>query len=155
MTYSPQDFASTNAVVEVAVVICLKSLLSQVHKATDDDLESTDAEMFIPKKKARKVKNKSPIDAAVVETLDLVKEVVKNDPTKYLINFMREEMDKARDHELKLFHLLQSSKPTTNNAFGAYDPQQQGSSGIYLGQSGFSNEAPGSGMLQSLYNQWY
>ena len=91
-----------------------------------------------------------------METLDLVKEVVKNDPTKDLINFMREEMDKARDHELKLFHLLQSSKPSVNNAFGAYDPQQQGSSGIYQGRSGFcSSEAPGSGMLQSLYNPWY
>ena len=93
-----------------------------------------------------------------METLDLVKEVVKNDPTKELINFMREEMAKARDHELKLFHLLQSSKPSVNNAFGTYDPQQQGSSGIYQGQSGFcSSEAPGSGsgMLQSLYNPWY
>lgn len=92
----------------------------------------------------------------MVETLDLVKEVVKNDPTKDLITFMREEMDKARDHELKLFHLLQSSKPSMNNAFGANDPQQQGSSGIYQGHSGFSSsEAPGCGMLQSLYNQWY
>lgn len=132
------------------------SSLSQVDKATDDDLESTENEMFIPRKKARKVKNKSPIDAALVETLDLAKEVVKNDPTKELINFMREEMDKARDHELKLFHLLQSSKPSVNNAFDAYDPQQQGSSSIYQGQSGFcSSEAPGSGMLQSLYNPWY
>jgi len=132
------------------------SSLSQVDKATDDDLESTENEMFIPRKKARKAKNKSPIDAALVETLDLVKEVVKNDPTKDLINLRRQEMDKARDHELKLFHLLQSSKPSVNNAFGAYDPQQQGSSGIYQGQGGFcSSEAPGSGMLQSLYNQWY
>ena len=92
----------------------------------------------------------------LVETLDLVKEVVKNDSTKDLINFMREEIDKARDHELKLFHLLQNSNPSANNAFSAYDPQQQGSSGIYQGQSGLcSSEAPGSGMLQSLYNQWY
>ena len=36
-------------------------------------------------KKARKAKNKYPIDAALVETLDFVKEVVKNDPTKDLI----------------------------------------------------------------------
>ena len=68
------------------------SSLSQVDKFTSDDLESTENEMFIPRKKARKAKNKSPIDAALVETLDLVKEVEKNDPTKYL-----EEMDKARN----------------------------------------------------------
>jgi len=65
-------------------------------------------------------------------------------------------MDKAREHELKLFHLLQSSRPSASNAFGAYDQQQQGTSGMYQGQSGFSgSEAPGSGMYQSLYNQWY
>ena len=65
-------------------------------------------------------------------------------------------MDKARDHELKLFHLLTCSKRSVNNEFSAYDPPQQGSSGIYQGQGGFcSSEAPDSGMLQSLYNQWY
>jgi len=109
-----------------------------------------------------------------METLDLVKEVVKNnatkkkkqrilrlvpmayDPTKDLINVLREEMDNVSDHELKLFHLLQSSKPSVNNAFSAYGPQQQRCSGIYQGQGGFcSREAPGSGMLQSLYNQWH
>ena len=110
----------------------------------------------LPIKRARKEKKKSPIDAALVETLDLVKEVVKNDPTRDLINFMREEMDKAREHELKLFYLLQSSRPNPRSAFTAYDQQQQqGTSGMYQGQSGFSgSEAPGSGMYQSLYNQW-
>lgn len=45
--------------------------------------------MFIPIKKSKKSKKQIPynIDAALVETLDLVKEVVKNDPTKDLINF--------------------------------------------------------------------
>ena len=70
----------------------------------------------------KKKKNKSPIDVAVVETLDLVKEVGKNDATKDLINFLREELDKAHDHELKLFHLLQSSKPSGNIAFSALGP---------------------------------
>ena len=46
-------------------------------------------------------------------------------------------MDKARDHEFKLFHLLQGSKRSVNNAFSAYDPPQQGSSVIYQGQGGF------------------
>ena len=135
------------------------SSLSQVDTANVEDLESTESaetEMFIPIKRARKEKKKSPIDAALVETLDLVKEVVKNDPTRDLINFMREEMDKAREHELKLFYLLQSSRPNPRSAFTAYDQQQQqGTSGMYQGQSGFSgSEAPGSGMYQSLYNQW-
>ena len=80
----------------------------------------------------------------------------KNDPTRDLINFMREEMDKAREHELKMFHLLQSSRPNASSAVTAYDQQQQGTRGMYQGQSGFSgSETSGSGMYQSLYNQWY
>ena len=47
-------------------------------------------------------------------------------------------MGKAREHELKLFHLLQSSRPSASYAFGAYDHHQQGTSGIYQGQSGCS-----------------
>jgi len=35
------------------------SSLCQVDKATDDDLESNENEMFIPRKKGRRVKNKS------------------------------------------------------------------------------------------------
>ena len=52
------------------------SSLSQVDRATDYDLESNENEMFILRKKSKKSKkkkkkNESPIDVAVVETLDL------------------------------------------------------------------------------------
>lgn len=44
----------------------------------------------------------STIENAIAESLDFVKEVVRNDPTKDLIRFMREKMEKSREHELKL-----------------------------------------------------
>lgn len=43
----------------------------------------------------------STIENAIAESLDFVKEVVRN-PTKDLIRFMREKMEKSREHELKL-----------------------------------------------------
>jgi uncharacterized protein YbbK (DUF523 family) len=110
--------------------------------------------MFIPIKRAKMEKRKEQHDAAVVETLELVKEVVRNDPTKDFINFMKEEMDKARAHELKLFQLIQSSRPSASNSFSTYD--QQGTIGTYQRQSGFnSSETSGSGMYPPMYNQWY
>ena len=37
--------------------------------------------------------------------MKVVEDVVNNDPTKDLINFMTEEMEKSRQHEMKLFEL--------------------------------------------------
>lgn len=141
---------------------------SPVDKGSDDDRESTasaETDMFIPIKRAKKEKKKNQFDTAFAETLEIVKEVVKNDPTKDLINFMREEMDKAREHELKLFQLLHSSRPNGSNGLSIYDQQgnsglsiydQHGNSGMYQRQSGINgSQTPGSGMYQSMYNQWY
>ena len=44
------------------------------------------------------------------DVLNMVRETVSNDPTKELINFTREEMDKSRQHELQLFQMLQAHK---------------------------------------------
>ena len=41
-----------------------------------------------------------------MEASELVKEVVNNDSTKELINFLREEMSRSREHELKMIQLL-------------------------------------------------
>lgn len=81
--------------------------------------------------------------------------MVINDHTKDLINFMREEMDKAREHELKLFNLLQNSRHNASSGFRGYD-QQQGTNGMYHGGSGCSeSEIPSTGMYHFLYNHWF
>ena len=43
------------------------------------------------------------LDATTVEVMKLVKATIENDQTKELITFMREEMEKSREYELKLF----------------------------------------------------
>jgi hypothetical protein len=47
------------------------------------------------------------MDAAVLELIGLLK-VVNNDTSKDMISFLREEMDKSREHELKLIQMLNS-----------------------------------------------
>ena len=68
--------------------------------------EDPKGELFIPIKKRKKEKPKEKLAAVVVEAAELVKEVVNNDPTKDLISFLREEMNKSREHELKMIQLL-------------------------------------------------
>ena len=70
-------------------------------KSLQDELGNNgDSEggIFIPIKKRKKEKPKEKLAAAVMEAAELVKEVVNNDPTKDLISFLREEMNKSREH---------------------------------------------------------
>ena len=43
---------------------------------------------------------KDKLDTTTTEVLNLVREAVSNDPTRDLLNFMREEMDKSHQHEI-------------------------------------------------------
>ena len=65
--------------------------------------------------------------------MNLVKASIENDPTKELIAFMMEEMEKSREHELKLFQLMLSQRPN-----GSYDSYQTmpSSGGIPFGERG-------------------
>jgi len=67
-------------------------------------------ELFVPVKAKRRQSSKERLDTATTEALTLVKEAVQNYPTKELISFMKEEMEKSRQHELKLFQLLLSQR---------------------------------------------
>ena len=71
-------------------------------------------ELFVPIKTKRKQLSKERLDLATTEVLTLVREAVQNDPTKELISFMKEEMEKSREHELRLFQLLLSHRPNTS-----------------------------------------
>lgn len=70
------------------------------------DDSAKEKELFVPVKAKRRQSSKERLDTATIEALTLVKEAVQNDPTKELISFMKEEMEKSRQHELKLFQLL-------------------------------------------------
>lgn len=54
--------------------------------------------LFIPIKR-KKVSTNEKLSEAAIETINVVKEHIKNDPTKDLITFLREEIDKSREHE--------------------------------------------------------
>ena len=65
--------------------------------------------IFIPVKKKQKVKASDKIIETAIEA---IKDTLKNDPTKDLIAFMKEETEKSREHELKLVGLTQSFRQT-------------------------------------------
>ena len=70
---------------------------------------------FVPIKRAKKAsKSQNHLEGSIAQAVELVKEVVAKDPTNQLINFMKEEMEKARQHELQLIQMLmQPSGPST------------------------------------------
>ena len=50
--------------------------------------------------------SKHKIDSLTSQDMKVVEDVVNNDQTKDLINFMREEMENWRQHKMKLFELM-------------------------------------------------
>ena len=78
---------------------------------TSADGLGEEEDLFVPIKNAKKKQStKEKLDATTIEVMKLVKGAVDNDPTKEMINFMREEMEKSRQHELKLFQLMLSHR---------------------------------------------
>lgn len=61
----------------------------------------------------KKQSPKEKLDATATEVMNIVKKAIKNDPTKEMVNFMREEMEKLHQHELKLFQLMLAQRPNT------------------------------------------
>ena len=68
------------------------------------DDSGKEKELFVLVKVKRRQSSKERLDMATTEALTLVKEAVQNYPTKELISFVKEEMEKSRQRELKLFH---------------------------------------------------
>ena len=77
-------------------------------QSTDDTAnDKTKDNLFIPFKKKPKLKPIEKLSETAVEAMNVVKDSLKNDPSKDLIAFMREEMDKSQEHKLKLVGLMQ------------------------------------------------
>lgn len=68
------------------------------------DDSGKEKELFALVKAKRRQSSKERLDTTTTEALTLVKEAVQNYPTKELISFVKEEMEKSRQRELKLFH---------------------------------------------------
>ena len=59
--------------------------------------------MFVPVKQLKRKR-----DEPICEVAKLMKSVIENNSTKELIDFMREDLDKAREHELRLMQMMMS-----------------------------------------------
>lgn len=94
-------------------------------------------DLFVPVRNAKKRQStKEKLDATTIEVMKLVKEAVDNDPTKEMINFMGEEMEKSREHELKLHQLMFSHR--ASNSYDYYQAMPSSvSTGIPFGDTGY------------------
>ena len=106
------------------------SLDQQSTEVTQED--NNKDRLFVPVKKKPKLKPIEKLSETAVEAMNVVKETIKNDPTKDLIAFMREEMDKSREHELKLVGIMQSFRQS-NMPFQS-PPQFQSVPGVQCGE---------------------
>ena len=61
--------------------------------------------LFVPTRPAKKMKKQDP----VVEAINLLHTIIENDPTKDIINFMKEDIQRSREHEYQLCQLLFSN----------------------------------------------
>ena len=67
-------------------------------------------EQFIPMIKKRRLAKKDSKDH-VAEVVSLLKEAIAQNPTNEMINFMKEEAERSRQHELEVLKLLLNSSP--------------------------------------------
>ena len=78
---------------------------SGTDKLLESESESNKpGKLFVPVKERKRSRKDDP----VCEALKLMRSVVENDPTKEVINFLKEDIQKAREHELKLFQMMLS-----------------------------------------------
>ena len=61
---------------------------------------------------------------AISESLNVLKDLVNNDPTQEFISFSKDEMAKSREHELKMLQLSTNPMPNTSFAPTLYGYQR-------------------------------
>ena len=84
----------------------------------DEKSEKNQEKLFVPVK--GKGRNKKQDNSA--EAIKLLKKIVETDNTTTVIDSLRDEMEKSREHELKLFQMMcqtftARSKTTTSRIF--------------------------------------
>lgn len=92
------------------------SELEEDEEKIEDKTEGETRAMFVPiKKRKRKENEPGPAD----KMLKLLEEMVENDQTKDLLQFMREDAEKSRQHELECLRLLtgQSYGPSYSQGY--------------------------------------
>jgi len=93
-----------------------------VNQSTDNEGNSGASQgcagkQFVPVKSAptKKLKKEDPL----VEAIHLMRSAIENDPTKQLMQFLKSDIEKSREHEVKLFQmLLTHSNPSPQTQYG-------------------------------------
>ena len=95
-------------------------------EANTSDYVADEVEVFVPKRSAKNRKSaKNKLDTTQ-EVLKAVQEAVRNDPTKEMISFLRDEMEKSCEHDFKLFQLLLGNRGNSGLPPSSMEP------GFYL-----------------------
>lgn len=105
---------------------------------------------FVPVKSAptKKLKKEDPL----LEAIHLMRSAIENDPTKELIEFLKSDIEKSKEHEFKLFRLLLThSSPSPQTQYGASHH-----CGDYVSPSGINQglSPPASNFVPSNYTLW-
>lgn len=95
----------------------------------DQDLakDHPSAQRFVPVKTApKKRKRRGDNTEILTEAVNLLKTAVENDASKEMLAFLKEDIEKSREHELKLFKLLctqdKVQQPTVYPPAPSYNP---------------------------------
>ena len=115
----------------------------------NDSKRKVEKKVFIPVKKSRN-DTKKKIKTAVLESVGLLKEVANNDTSKEMTNFLRKEMDKSREHELKLIQMLNftgSAPRQQQHAFQSMPNQVTSTQYIEKGSIANYSQSPWHGAL--------
>ncbi|PFX22343.1 hypothetical protein AWC38_SpisGene13176 [Stylophora pistillata] len=75
---------------------------SSTEVVSESEIETKPKRLYVPVKERKRGQK----DDSVCEAVKLIRCIVENDPTKEIINFMREDAQKARQHELQLLQML-------------------------------------------------
>ena len=90
---------------------------STENEGNSESSQDCAGKQFVPVKSAptKKQKKEDPL----VEAIHLMRSVIENDPTKQLIQFLKSDIEKSREHEVKLFQLLLSHfNPNPQTQYG-------------------------------------
>ena len=82
--------------------------------------------LFVPTKQSKRKSNR---DDPICDAIKLMKTIAEKDPSKDLINFMKDDTEKSREHELKLMQMMLS--------LGNQQPSWGQSHGSAVGNLGF------------------
>lgn len=89
---------------------------------TEENEATGDTTLFVPVKKGNTSNKRQKVDP-VLKTVDLLKSVIENDPTKEFIKIMKEEMQQSREQDIRYFQML--CGVMTSHTNNTHFPQNQ------------------------------